>query len=90
MTHYAINNKGLYASFDIDSNKIRAFGAKYLDGRNGVDVVLKPNGIETESLKVWTDYTNDGLQYNFLDGGTKIMVFRYHNGVVTDSFLLHK
>jgi hypothetical protein len=90
MTHYAFDNKGLYASFDVDSNKFKAFGAKYLDGKNGIDLVLKPNGIEMKSLKIWTDYTNDGLQYNFSNDGTRIMTYRYQNGIIVDSFVLHK
>ncbi len=91
MGHYQIANKGLYTSFNIDSNTLAAFGAKYVNGNGGIDVVLKQNNFGIKSLNIWSDYTNEGAKYDFskIRQG-KITVYDYRNGEIIDSFILHK
>jgi hypothetical protein len=89
LNEFAQENKGIYYSVT-DSSTIRAFGIKYLNGHNGIDVTINSGGL-LQSFKVWENYTNNGLKYDFSniqDGN--LNVHKYKDGGVIDSFKLSK
>ena len=87
--HFVKDNKGAYLSFD--SNNLKAFGVKYLNGHNGVDAIMKPDGSQLNLLKLWTEYSNDGMQYDFskISQG-KVIAYQYKDGNIIDSFTLQR
>ncbi len=88
MNHYAAENKGLYIT-SFDSSSVSAFGVKYLNGHNGIDVILNPADGTPKFFNQWEEYTNDGLKYDFSEVYKgKLKVYQYKDGEVVDSFYM--
>ena len=90
MNHYASENNGLYMTLS-DSASVNALGFKYLNGHNGVDIIMNPSDNRIKFLKDWKEYTNDGNKYDFseVEKG-KLKVYKYKDGEVIDSFLMKR
>jgi hypothetical protein len=90
MNHYAKENKGIYFSLT-DSNTLKAFGAKYLDGHNGIDVIINPNSKHLKTLELWEEYSNDGTTIDISQiMSNKLDAYKYTDGEIIDSFTLHR
>jgi hypothetical protein len=90
MNHYAKENKGIYFSLT-DSNTLKAFGAKYLDGHNGIDIIIDPNSRHLKTLELWEEYSNDGATIDISQiMANKLNVYKYSDGEIIDSFSLRK
>ena len=90
LNHFASANKGAYLSLDSASHNLKAFGVKYVDGHNGIDILIDSTG-GPKIIKVWKEYKDDGIQLNLnkLEQGN-ISVYIYKNGDIADTFVLKK
>jgi hypothetical protein len=91
MNNFAKENKGVYLSFDQNSKKLNAFGVKYLNGHNAIEVILNSTGSDLSELRIWSEYSNVGNEYRFSPNKNELLkVYEYKNGERTDSFVLSK
>jgi hypothetical protein len=88
--HFAKDHKGLYVAFN-DSGFVQAFGIKYFNGNNGIDVLTDDNFRDFENIGIWSQYLNNGKKINLSQlFRNKIITYDYNAGDLIDSSIYVK